>query len=37
MNDNIIIKEIAIADVIKKYPKCRKIFRYYDIDKTGCG
>lgn len=37
MNDNIIIKEIAIADVIRKYPKCRKIFRYYNIDKTGCG
>ena len=35
--DNTIFKETVIADVIKKYPKSRKVFRDYNIDKIGCG
>lgn len=37
MIDSIILKEAVIADVIRKYPKCKKVFRYYNIDKIGCG
>lgn len=37
MSNNTINEKMIIADIIRKYPKCKKVFRYFHIDKTGCG
>ena len=37
MDKFIISKNLVIADVIKNYPQTRRIFKFYSIDRTGCG
>lgn len=37
MNENQISKKMIIADVIKNHPETRRIFKLYNIDRSGCG
>lgn len=37
MKINEINKNMTISEVIKTYPKTRKIFKYYGMDRIGCG
>ena len=37
MHRDMITKNSVIADVIKQYPKSLKVFRFYHVDRLGCG
>jgi len=35
--ENEINKDMTVYEVIKAYPNTRRIFKYYGMDRIGCG